>query len=99
MLQPRRGRNDTEMIIKQIETIRIESQPQIIWVQIHTDTGIVGLGETFYAPQVVDAAVHDCSVPCLSDASQGPSSATGRPCSGYRIMPGTAALRCVQSPP
>ncbi len=47
------------MRIKQIETIRIESQPQIIWVQIHTDTGIIGLGETFYAPQVVEAAVHD----------------------------------------
>ena len=71
MLQPRRGRNDTEMIIKQIETIRIESQPQIIWVQIHTDTGIIGLGETFYAPQVVDAAVHDWFGPLLIGREPG----------------------------
>ena len=59
------------MRIKQIETIRIESQPQIIWVQIHTDTGIIGLGETFYAPQVVEAAVHDWFGPLLIGREPG----------------------------
>jgi len=53
------------MKITQIETIRIDSQPQIIWVQIHTDTGVMGLGETFYAPLVVESAVHDWFGPLL----------------------------------
>ena len=37
----------------------------IIWVQVHTDAGIVGLGETFYAPSVVETAVHDWFGPLL----------------------------------
>ena len=45
--------------ITQIETIRVAERPLNIWVQVHTDEGIVGLGETFYAPSVVEAAVHD----------------------------------------
>ncbi len=32
------------MKITQIETIRIEERPHIIWVQIHTDEGFIGLG-------------------------------------------------------
>lgn len=53
------------MRIVRIETIRVAEQPQIIWVQIHTDTGLVGLGETWYAPTVIEAAVHDCFGPLL----------------------------------
>jgi L-alanine-DL-glutamate epimerase-like enolase superfamily enzyme len=51
--------------ITQIETIRVAEQPQIIWVQVHTDEGIVGLGETWYAPSVIEAAVHDWFGPLL----------------------------------
>ena len=32
------------MKIAKIETIRVAEQPQIIWVQVYTDTGLVGLG-------------------------------------------------------
>jgi galactonate dehydratase len=53
------------MRITRIETIRIGAQPHVIWVQVHTDAGIVGLGETFYAPTVVQAAVHDHFGPLL----------------------------------
>ena len=53
------------MKITKIETIRVKEQPQIIWVQIHTDTGLVGLGETYYAPTVVESAVHDWFGPLL----------------------------------
>ena len=53
------------MKITQIETIRVKSQPHNIWVHIHTDSGIVGLGETFYAPSVVAAAIHDFFGPLL----------------------------------
>lgn len=47
------------MIVTHIETVRVDELPQIIWVNIHTDNGIVGLGETWYAPTVVEAAIHD----------------------------------------
>ena len=53
------------MKIARIETIRVAEQPQVIWVQVHTDTGLVGLGETYYAPTVVQAAVHDFFGPLL----------------------------------
>jgi L-alanine-DL-glutamate epimerase-like enolase superfamily enzyme len=53
------------MKITQIETIRVREQRHNIWVHVHTDTGLVGLGETFYAPSVVQAAIHDFFGPLL----------------------------------
>ena len=53
------------MRITQLETIRVAEQPHNLWVQVHTDTGLVGLGETFYGPTVVEAAVHDVFGPLL----------------------------------
>jgi L-alanine-DL-glutamate epimerase-like enolase superfamily enzyme len=31
----------------------------MIWVQVHTDDGLIGLGETFYLPGAVEAVIHD----------------------------------------
>jgi L-alanine-DL-glutamate epimerase-like enolase superfamily enzyme len=53
------------MRITRIETIQLREHPQLLWVQVHTDTGLVGLGETFYAPSVVAAAIHDWFGPLL----------------------------------
>ena len=53
------------MKITSIETIRIDERPQIIWVNIHTDQGFIGLGETYYAPTVVETAIHDHFGPLL----------------------------------
>lgn len=47
------------MKITQIETIRIQEFPQLIWVQVHTDAGLIGLGETFFYPTAVEAYLHD----------------------------------------
>lgn len=47
------------MKITQLETVRIEEFPQLIWVRIHTDSGLVGLGETFFFPTAVEAYLHD----------------------------------------
>lgn len=47
------------MKIMRLETIWIEEQPNTLWVQIHTDDGLIGLGETFYAPRAVSAIIHD----------------------------------------
>jgi len=53
------------MKITQIETIRVGQVPDIIWVQVHTDAGTIGLGETWYAASTVEAAIHDHFGPLL----------------------------------
>lgn len=48
-----------------IETIRLAEFPNICWVQLHTDEGLVGLGETFYGAGSVEAHVHETIAPYL----------------------------------
>jgi galactonate dehydratase len=45
--------------IQAIETVRYQAQPNILWVRVHADNGMVGLGETFYLPGAVEAVLHD----------------------------------------
>jgi galactonate dehydratase len=45
--------------ISKVETIRYNPQPNILWVRLHTDEGLIGLGETYYLPRAVEAIVHD----------------------------------------
>src|SRR5580704_18799102 len=47
------------MKITALETIRIDEFPNLIWLQVRTDEGIVGLGETFFLPETVEAYVHE----------------------------------------
>jgi galactonate dehydratase len=47
------------MKVIKIETIRYAPQPNILWVRLHSDNGLIGLGETFYLPSAVEAIVHD----------------------------------------
>ncbi|HLI34600.1 MAG TPA: mandelate racemase/muconate lactonizing enzyme family protein, partial [Terriglobia bacterium] len=47
------------MKITKVETIRYGRQPNILWVRIYTDEGLIGLGETYYLPGAVEAVVHD----------------------------------------
>ena len=39
------------MKITAIETIRLEEFANLLWLRVHTDEGLVGLGETFFLPQ------------------------------------------------
>ena len=47
------------MKITQVETVRYPAQPNILWVRLYTDDGMVGLGETYYLPAAVESVVHD----------------------------------------
>lgn len=51
------------MKITAIETIRIAERPNLLWVQVHTDEGLVGLGETFFGAATVEAHVHEYIAP------------------------------------
>jgi galactonate dehydratase len=47
------------MKITQLETIRLGEFPNLLWVRVHTNDGIVGLGETFMGAATVEAYVHE----------------------------------------
>lgn len=51
------------MKITALETIRIAERPNLIWLQVRTDQGLIGLGETFFGASTVEAHVHDYIAP------------------------------------
>jgi galactonate dehydratase len=51
------------MKITAIETIRLEEFANLIWLHVHTDEGLVGLGETFFAPATVESYLHEVLAP------------------------------------
>ena len=52
------------MRIERIETVRHEDFPNLLFVLVHGD-GLVGLGETFYAAEAVEAFIHSVAAPLL----------------------------------
>src|SRR5512141_876088 len=48
-----------------VETIQVEEYGNLVWVQLHTDEGLVGLGETFRNPEATVAYVHETCAPHL----------------------------------
>jgi len=53
------------MKITALETVWLEEFPNLCWVQVHTDEGLVGLGETFFGPKAVIAYIHETAAPRL----------------------------------
>lgn len=53
------------MRIEAIETISTAEFENILWLKVHTDEGIVGLGETFFMPRAVEAYIHETLAPKL----------------------------------
>lgn len=51
------------MKITALETIRIAERPNLLWVEVETDEGITGLGETFFGAATVEAHVHEYIAP------------------------------------
>lgn len=47
------------MKITALETLQLREFPFLMWLQLHTDEGIVGTGETFWAPGPVVSYLHD----------------------------------------
>ena len=41
-----------------IEALELAELPFVLWLRIHTDAGLIGTGETFFAPQAVAACLH-----------------------------------------
>ncbi len=53
------------MKITAIDTLRLAEFPFLLWLRVHTDAGIIGTGETFWAPGPVASYLHDNVAPYL----------------------------------
>ena len=53
------------MKVTAFETIKCDEFPNLMWVQIYTDEGLVGLGESFYGPASTEAHIHQLIAPKL----------------------------------
>jgi galactonate dehydratase len=53
------------MRISKIETIRVNERPNLLWLHVHTDEGIIGLGETFFGAGAVEAYIHETLAPLV----------------------------------
>ena len=71
------------MKITQVETLRLGEFPNILWVRLHTDEGLVGLGETFMGAQAVEAYLHEWAAPRLLGQDPLAIEARARDLTGY----------------
>ena len=53
------------MKVTAVETLQLAEFPFLFWLRLHTDAGITGTGESFWAPGPVAAYVHDNVAPWL----------------------------------
>ena len=51
------------MKITKLETLRIKERPNLIWLHVYTDEGLIGLGETFFGAETVEAYIHEYLAP------------------------------------
>jgi L-alanine-DL-glutamate epimerase-like enolase superfamily enzyme len=72
---PGRGRTQRAVKITALETIQLGEFPNLCLVRLHTDEGLVGLGETFFGASQVAAYLHDSAAPRL--LGQDPSAIDG----------------------
>jgi galactonate dehydratase len=79
------------MKISCIETLRIAEHPNLLWVLVHTDEGLVGLGETFYGAAAVEAHMHEIVAPRLLSADPLAIDAISKQLSGYLGFRSTGA--------
>jgi galactonate dehydratase len=53
------------MKVTRIDTVQLAEFPSLLYVQVHTDAGLVGLGETYFHAAVAAEHVHNAIAPYL----------------------------------
>jgi galactonate dehydratase len=53
------------MRITALETLTLAEFPFLFWLRVHTDAGVIGTGESFWAPGPIVAYIHDNVAPYL----------------------------------
>jgi len=77
--------------ITNVETVRLGEFPNIIWVRIHTDEGLTGLGETFMGAAAVEAYIHEWVGPKLIGKDPLAIESRNRDITGYLGWRGSGA--------
>jgi galactonate dehydratase len=77
--------------ITRIETIRLQSHATLIWVRVHTDEGLVGLGESWFGCAAIEADIHDRIAPALLGQDPSRIEALNRQVRPYVGFAGTGA--------
>jgi len=77
--------------ITNVETVRLGEFPNIIWVRIHTDEGLTGLGETFMGAAAVEAYIHEWVCPKLIGKDPLAIESRNRDITGYLGWRGSGA--------
>jgi hypothetical protein len=54
-----------EMKVTAIETIHFDVFPNAVYVRVHTDAGLIGLGDTFLGPESVAIRIRAVAAPLL----------------------------------
>jgi galactonate dehydratase len=75
------------MRITRLETLRPAVQPNVLLVTLHTDDGLIGLGESFYGAAAVEAYLHETAAPALAGLSDPAPESAARllaPYAGYQ---------------
>ncbi|MCX5514951.1 dehydratase [Kaistia algarum] len=79
------------MKITGIETLRVTEFANLLWVKVHTDEGLYGLGETFFLPETVEAYLHESVAPKLIGRDPLAIEAIARDLVGYLGFRSTGA--------
>lgn len=79
------------MRIDRIDTLRHDDFPNLLYVQVHTDDGLIGVGETFYGADSVQAHVHSVAAPLLLGEDPLRIAAHNRALQGYVGYTGSGA--------
>jgi L-alanine-DL-glutamate epimerase-like enolase superfamily enzyme len=79
------------MKITALETIRLDEFPNVLWVRVHTDEGLVGLGETFFGARAVEAYLHESAAMTVLGRDPFAIERIGRDLTPYIGFAGTGA--------
>ncbi len=71
------------MKITGLETLRLGEFANLVWVRLHTDEGLTGLGETFMGAAAVEAYLHESVAPKLVGRDPRHIEAIGRDLTNY----------------
>lgn len=79
------------MRITAIETVNLGEMPNLLWVRVHGEDGLTGLGETFFGATAVEADLHDRIAPMILGQDARRIEALNRRMQPYVGFSGTGA--------
>ena len=79
------------MKITALETVRLDEFPNVLWVRVHTDEGLTGLGETFFGARAVEAYLHESAAMTVLGRDPLAIERIGRDLTPYIGFAGTGA--------